>query len=120
MITFEVTGIKHDENGGITKVEWTAKKDTAIPARQYGTVEFTPNSESNSFVSFESLTEEQVSGWVESSLGEEAVAQIEANIDAVVAQHEAKQSELTQQNTPWYVDPIIEMMGDADDPRKEA
>lgn len=119
MITFKVTGIKHDENGGITKVEWTAKKDTTVLARQYGIVEFTPNSESNSFVSFESLTEEEVSGWVESSLGEEAVAQLEANIDAIVAQHEAKQNEPSQQNTPWYVDPVIEMMGDADDPRKE-
>ena len=120
MITFKVTSVKHDENGGITKVEWTAKKDTAYPARQYGIVEFTPNSESNSFVSFESLTEDQVSSWVESSLGEEAVAQLEANIDAIVAQQEAKQNEPTQQNTPWHVDPVIAMMGDADDPRKEA
>ncbi len=74
-------------DGGVTVAHWRASlTQEGVTASSYGTVGFTPDPEAESFVAFESLTEEAVCGWVCAELDLVAMeASLQAKIDEQLA-----------------------------------
>jgi hypothetical protein len=70
-------------DGFVTTVHYTVSAvDGEFTASTYGTVGYTQ--EEGNFTPYESLTKEQVIGWVKDSLGEETVqAGLAAQVDAL-------------------------------------
>lgn len=54
--------------------------DGTYNATVYGSVGITPYQSGEPFTPYNSLTQAQVVGWVQASLGEEQVAELEANV----------------------------------------
>lgn len=71
------------DNGFVVTVHYTVSAvDGEVTASTYGTVGYTQ--EEGDFTPYDSLTKEQVIGWVKDSLGEETVqAGLAAQIDAL-------------------------------------
>ena len=73
-------------DGGVITVHWTViKTDGDLTASSYGTEGFTPDPSSPDFKAYESLTKEDVIGWLKSRWGEEGMAAKEAALDAQLA-----------------------------------
>ena len=74
-------------DGGVTVAHWRASlTQDEVSASSYGTVSFTPDPEAEGFVAFESLSEEDVCGWVCAELDLVAIeASLQANIDEQLA-----------------------------------
>lgn len=69
-------------------------KDEEFSAQTYGTVTYTQNPD-ESYTPYEQLTEDQVIGWVQNSLGKDKVeAALQAEIDA-------KKNPVQSSGTPW-------------------
>jgi hypothetical protein len=82
------------DNGFVTTVHYTVSAvDGEVTASTYGTVGYTQ--EADNFTPFESLTKEQVIGWVKDSLGEETVQ------DSLAAQIEALKNPVQESGLPW-------------------
>ena len=74
-------------DGGVTVAHWRASlTQDEVSASSYGTVSFTPDPEAEGFVAFETLTEEDVCGWVCAELDLVSMeASLQANIDEQLA-----------------------------------
>jgi len=74
-------------DGGVTVAHWRASlTQDEVSASSYGTIGFTPDPEAEGFVAFESLTEEDVCGWVCAELDLVAMeASLQAKIDEQLA-----------------------------------
>ena len=93
-----IVNLERTQDGGVVVAHWTATKtDGDYEANTYGTKSFTPDPESDSFVAFESLTEEAVVGW----FTDEETAQIESVLDADLASQSAPQ---VISGVPWTVE----------------
>ena len=64
----------------------------------YGTCSFTPDSSADGYTAYADITEAQAIGWVKDSMGEEAVAALEASI---AAQIEESKAPAVVAGTPW-------------------
>jgi hypothetical protein len=97
--TFKISQMDRETASGfVTTVHWTASQtDGEFTASTYSTASFTKTDDMN-LIPFESLTEEQVIGWVKGSLGEEGVAAIDT---ALAGQIEAQKNPVTATGTPW-------------------
>ena len=69
--------------------------DGDFSASSYGTAGFSQDPEAESFVPYESLTEEMVLGWLWASIDKDATE------DALAAKIEADKSPTTASGTPW-------------------
>ena len=69
--------------------------DGEFSATSYGTAGFTQDPESESFVPYESLTEEMVLGWLFNSIDKDATE------DALAAKIEADKTPTTAAGVPW-------------------
>ena len=98
-VTFRIANLERDTaDGFVTTVHWTASKVSGeFSAGSYGSVGFTKEDGVN-LIPYAELTESIVIGWVETALGTEQVAAMEANYDAQIAEQQAP-SKAT--GTPW-------------------
>jgi len=86
-------------SGGITVAHWTVSKTTdGITVGSYGAQGFQPDATAQGFVAFPQVTEAQVVEWVKTAMGTEAVAALEASLDAQIAQIKTP---ATASGMPW-------------------
>ena len=99
MTTFTISNLDRDTaDGFVNTVHWVASKvEDKFTAGSYGTVGFTKQDGIN-YVPYESLTEDQVIGWVKGSMGEEGVKALE---DALAAQIAEQKAPKKASGTPW-------------------
>lgn len=95
-MNFTIEQLERNIDGGVKVVHWRVSKTSGEnTASAYGTCDFFPDSTSEGYVAFDSLTEADVIAWVESELD---TADIESNLDAELAE-QATPSTIT--GTPW-------------------
>ena len=88
------------DTGGVFVVHWrvTAEEtagDVTYTASSYGTVGFTPDPSADGFISYDSLTEATVLGWVHAEVDQSATeAALTANI-------EAQKNPVSADGMPW-------------------
>ena len=89
-ITFKITNLDRDTaDGFVCTVHWTASKTQGeFSAGSYGSVGFTKEDGVN-LIPYADLTESVVIGWVETALGAETLAEMEASYDAQIAEQQA-------------------------------
>ena len=81
-------------DGFVTTVHYNVSAvDEEFTASTYGTVGFTK--EEMEYVPFEQLTQEQVIGWVQDSLGQATVE------EALATQIEAQKNPVSESGLPW-------------------
>jgi hypothetical protein len=81
-------------DGFVVTVHYTVNAvDGEFTASTYGTVGFTQ--EEMDYVPFEQLTQEQVIGWVQDSLGKDTVE------EALATQIESKKNPVSESGLPW-------------------
>lgn len=76
---------RRPEDGAVIVAHWRLKvSEDEVFAQAIGLQKFTPNPNDPNFVPFESLTEEQVVGWVKDEMGDGHVAALEAKVSSDV------------------------------------
>jgi hypothetical protein len=83
--TVDVYPTKADHSNVIYNVHWRVSKTEGeeYSASSYGT-QTLDTEELGSFIDFDKVTTEEVEAWVVSAMGEEAVADLAANLDAQI------------------------------------
>lgn len=95
-MNFTISSLESNTDGGVKVAHWRVSKTSGDNvASSYGTVSFTPDSSAEGYTAYDSLTEENVIGWVQASLDTEA---LEARLDADLAE---QASPTTITGTPW-------------------
>jgi len=83
-------------DGGVIVAHWRCTaSDGDFSASSYGTAGFSQDPEAESFVPYESLTEEMVLGWLFNSIDKDATE------EALKAKIEADKNPTTASGTPW-------------------
>ena len=83
-------------DGGVTVAHWRCTAvDGDYSASSYGTVGFTPDADAADFIAYDSLTEADVIGWVQTNVGQSNVE------DALAAKIEADKNPTTGTGVPW-------------------
>jgi hypothetical protein len=84
----------------VSTIHWTATQtDDTFTASAYGSLGVPAKDPSDpTFIAFASLTEEQVKQWVITTMGEEQVAALQANLDGQI---EAQKNPVSVTGTPW-------------------
>ena len=108
-VTWSINDMKRNTaDGGVFEVRWsaTATDDTKTDcsAVEAGEYTCTPDASASNFVSYDSLTELVVIGWVQDHLndGEDTVTDIETRLNGKVAAQVAKKTAVAD-GTPWVV-----------------
>tara|TARA_R110000744_G_C19188177_1_gene543553 strand:- start:115 stop:441 length:327 start_codon:yes stop_codon:yes gene_type:complete len=98
--TVDVKPTEGDLTNVVYNVHWKLNASEGdVTKTAIGTESVSLNEEEDaSFVSFEDLTNEVVSGWVQAALGEEEVASLKASLAA----------QIDEENTPTSVTMVIE------------
>jgi hypothetical protein len=84
----------------VSTIHWQATQtEDTFTASAYGSLGVPAKDPSDpTFIPFDQLTEEQVKQWVLQTMGEEAVAALQANLDGQI---EAQKSPVTATGLPW-------------------
>lgn len=87
-------------DGGVFSIHWKATKEetegeNTFSATAYGNLRVTPQPSSSSFISYDSLTQETVMGWVHEEVNRD---DIEANLSKDIAE---KKTPVVATGTPW-------------------
>jgi hypothetical protein len=87
-------------SGVVQTIHWRASKtDGDFTASSYGCLGVPAKDPSDpTFIAFASLTEEQVKQWVLTTMGQEQVTALQANLDGQI---EAKKNPTSATGTPW-------------------
>ena len=97
MMNYEWNVVQMDRqvaDGFVTTVHYNVSAvDGEFTASTYGTVGFTK--EEMDYVPFEQLTQEQVIGWVQDSLGKDTVE------EALATQIDAQKNPVSESGLPW-------------------
>jgi len=98
-VTWNISTLERNTDNGVVVAHWRASdSDGDHSGSSYGTCGFTPDASADGYVAYDSLTEEEVIGWVKGSMGEEAVAGVEESIAAQIADSKAPAISV---GTPW-------------------
>ena len=91
-------------NGVVMTAHWTADKtDGDYGAGAYGSIGLPAKDPSDpTFVAYEDITEAQATEWTLAAMGEEQVAQLEANLDNQI---EAQKHPTQASGVPWQLEP---------------
>jgi len=91
--------IRNTTDGGVIRVRAIASMtDGDVTVSDMVHVSFTPDASADGFISFDSLTEADVIGWVESSIDVDAVtASLQAKLDSV-------KTPVTAIGMPWVTE----------------
>lgn len=83
-MNFTIDQLDRNPNGGVTQVHWRVSKTSGnYTASSYGSCDFMPDTDSDGYVEFESLTQDNVISWLQSELD---TADIEFHLDADLAE----------------------------------
>jgi hypothetical protein len=83
-MNFTISNLESNADGGVIVAHWQVSKTSGeLVASSYGTVSLTPDPESEDYIAYDSLTEDDVIGWVQEELDTEA---LEAGLDADLAE----------------------------------
>jgi hypothetical protein len=83
-MNFTILTLESNTDGGVIVAHWQVSKTSGdFTASSYGTLGFTPNSDSEGYVAYADLTEADVIAWVQAELDTEA---LEATLDADLAE----------------------------------
>ena len=101
-MTWKINTLEYtnDNDKGVLTAHWDCtytegEGDEAYSARRYGSCSFQPLPEGSDYTPFEELTEEQVIGWVQSTLD---VEEVEASL---LAQIEEQKNPKTLKGLAW-------------------
>ncbi len=96
-ITWSIPTVERNlSDGGVTVAHWRCDAvDGDYSASTYGTVGFTPDAAADGFITYDSLTEADVIGWVQNSVSQ---ADTEAALSAKI---EADKTPTTGAGVPW-------------------
>ena len=98
-VTWNISTLERNTDNGVVVAHWRASDvDGDHSGSSYGTCGFTPDASADGYVAYDSLTEEEVIGWVKGSMGEEAVTGVEDSIAAQIADSKAPAISV---GTPW-------------------
>ena len=98
-ILWDVPEVLTDANGGVTKVRYSVSDGLAFFE---GSLTFTPDPTSATYVGFSTLTKTEVVDWVKAELTQEGIDAAEASVNRQLAQ-----ADTTEYPTPsWYEDPV--------------
>ena len=98
-VTWTISTLERNTDNGVVVAHWRASDvDGDYSGSSYGTCGFTPDASADGYVDYESLTEEEVIGWVRNSMGEEAVTGVEDSIAVQIADSKAPAISV---GTPW-------------------
>ena len=103
-VTWTISTLERNStDDGVIVAHWRATDSEVVgddthTGSSYGTCGFTPDVDAEGFTAYEDITEIQAVGWVKDSLGEEAVAALEASI---AAQIEESKAPAVAVGTPW-------------------
>ena len=98
-VTWNISTLESNTDNGVVVAHWRASDvDGDHSGSSYGTCGFTPDASADGYVAYDSLTEEEVIGWVKDSMGEEAVTGVEDSIAAQIADSKAPAISV---GTPW-------------------
>ena len=87
---------RQTDTGGVVTVHWrVTAEDGEYTASSYGTAGFTPDPNTEGFVPFDQLTEDDVLVWVHASVDKD---ETEANL---ATQIEEQKAPATVSGTPW-------------------
>jgi hypothetical protein len=97
MTTWTISTLERElSDGGVVVAHWRATAvDGDFSASSYGTCGFTPDPSASGFIAYDSLTEEDVIGWVQAEVDKDA---IEASL---AAQIEADKNPTQAAGVPW-------------------
>ena len=97
---------RHLPDGVVMTAHWTADKtDGDYTASAYGSIGLPAKAPSDpTFVAYEDITEAQAIEWTLAAMGEEQVAQLEANLDSQI---EAQKHPTQASGVPWQLEPMI-------------
>jgi hypothetical protein len=83
-MNYTISTLESNTDGGVIVAHWQVSKTSGdFTASSYGTLGFTPNSDSEGYVAYADLTEADVIAWVQAELDTEA---LEADLDADLAE----------------------------------
>ena len=85
MTTWTISTLERElSDGGVVVAHWRATAtDGDFSATNYGTCGFTPDPSAAGFISYDSLSEADVIGWVQAEVDQDAIeASLAANIEA--------------------------------------
>jgi len=96
---------RHLPDGVVMTAHWTADKtDGDYGTGAYGSIGLPAKDPSDpTFVAYEDITEAQVVEWVKKAMGEEQLAELEANLDSQI---EALKNPTQAAGVPWYEDEL--------------
>jgi hypothetical protein len=98
IMNFTIEQLDRNSDGGVTQVHWIVSKTSGnYTATNYGSCEFMPDTTSDGYVEFESLTQDNVISWLQSKLD---TADIESHLDADLAE-QATPSTITGLPDNW-------------------
>ena len=99
-VTYTIAQLERNtSDDGVVVAHWRVTDvDGDHSGSFYGTCGFTPNAEAEGYTAYDSLTEENVIGWVKGSIGEEGVTALEDSIAAQIAELKAPAVSV---GTPW-------------------
>ena len=98
-VTWNISTLERNTDNGVVVAHWRASDvDGDHSGSSYGTCGFTPDASADGYVAYDSLTEEEVIGWVKGSMGEEGVTGVEDSIAAQIADSKAPAISV---GTPW-------------------
>ena len=80
----DVTPSLNNETNVVTYVNYVVTATNGTTTVECNNMQTIPFNPSNSFVAYSSLTNATVVGWIQSLLGAQEVAKIEANLDAQI------------------------------------
>jgi hypothetical protein len=101
MLNIQLVDMKRQlPSGLVTELHWVATQtDGDYTASAYGSLGVPAKDPSDpTFIAFASLTEEQVKQWVITTMGEEQVAALQANLDGQI---EAQKHPTSASGLPW-------------------
>ena len=103
-VTWTISTLERNTtDDGVIVAHWRASDSEVVgddthSGSSYGTCGFTPDSSASGYTAYADITEAQAIGWVQDSMGEEAVTALEASIAAQIA--DSKAPAITA-GTPW-------------------
>jgi len=94
---------RNSTDDGVIVAHWRASDSEVVgedthSGSSYGTCGFTPDLDAEGFTAYADITEAQAISWVKDSMGEEAVAALEASIAAKIEESKAPAVVV---GTPW-------------------
>jgi len=99
-VTYTISTLERNtaDDGVVVAHSRASEVDGDHSGSSYGTCGFTPNAEAEGYTAYADITEAQAVEWVKASMGEEAVAAMEASI---AAQIEESKAPAVAVGTPW-------------------